>query len=111
MKQGVGSRVIALVYITNPSRVAAVRLARQLLARRLIACANIHASRSFYRWQGKRVAESEHILVVKTTPGRVAAVRAEAARLHPYQVPCILHWPAAANAAYAAWVRQAVRSR
>lgn len=108
MKQETAGK-IALVYITNPSRAAATKLARQLIKRRLIACANIFASRSLYRWRGKLVDGTEYILLAKTTPKRVAAVRTEVARLHPDDIPCILRWPAAANAAYAAWVRQAVR--
>lgn len=99
---------ITLVYITNPSRIAALKLAHRLLNQQLIACANIFASRSRYRWRGKLVDGTEYLLLAKTTPKRVAAVRAEVARLHPDNIPCILHWPANANAAYAAWVRQAV---
>lgn len=96
---------VTLVYITNPSRAAAVKLARQLLSRRLIACANIHRSRSLYHWRGKLVDETEYILVGKTLPANVPTLRQAVRALHPYQVPCLLTFTAEANAAYAAWVR------
>ena len=100
---------ITLVYITNPSRAVAARLARQLISRRLIACANIHRSRSLYHWRGKRVDATEYILVGKTLPAKVRLLRQAIRALHPDEVPCVLTFTADANAPYAAWVRRQVR--
>lgn len=95
---------LALIYSPCGSEAEAESIARALLAERLIACANIYPSRSIYRWQGQIADESEYVLVCKTLPSRVRATRALIARLHSYEVPCILEvHPASANHAYTSW--------
>src|SRR5207248_8535321 len=46
------NRGVVLIYCPCGSEEEAVRIARELLDRRLIACANIHESRSLYFWKG-----------------------------------------------------------
>lgn len=41
------------VYIANPTRKEAERIARHLLKKRLIACANVFSAESLYQWKGK----------------------------------------------------------
>ena len=43
-----------LVYITNPDKKTALKVARHLLAKKLIACGNIFPAESLYMWQSKK---------------------------------------------------------
>lgn len=99
---------IAVLYVPCPSRAVALTLTRQLLAARLIGCANVIGSDSRYVWKGARVSQREFILLAKTTPAKAAAARRWIARHHPYQVPLVGRLSLEANAAYARWLGHAV---
>ena len=106
------SSAIRILYVPCGSEEEAHRLAIRLLERRLIACANIYASRSVYRWKGELAVETEHVLVAKTTSAVADEALSAAEELHSYEVPCVLLIePAGANAAYEAWVAGEVSSR
>ena len=53
---------------------------------------------SHYRWEGALERADERQVVIKTTAGRVAALEARLAALHPYEVPELLVLDAAASA-------------
>jgi periplasmic divalent cation tolerance protein len=99
---------VVLVLTTVPLDFDAEALARELLARRLVACVNVLPSmRSLYRWKG--VVESAHEcqLLAKTHAARVPALRAAVAELHPYDVPEFLVLPVVdGGEAYLRWVLQ-----
>jgi periplasmic divalent cation tolerance protein len=83
-----------------------VALAHALVEARLAACAQIEAIDSVYRWQGAVHAEPEFRLLFKTVRERYAEVEAAIRARHPYALPAIHALPAAAaEPAYAAWVR------
>jgi periplasmic divalent cation tolerance protein len=98
------------VYVTAADERQAATLARALLERRLIACANLlPGMRSFYRWQGAVHDEPEVAMLLKTTTSRVDAVIAAVEELHPYDTPCVVVWPIEAGAqAYLAWIAHEV---
>lgn len=94
-----------MLYVPCGSEAEAVELARKLLDEQLIACANIYASRSLYRWQGRVADEVEHVLVCKTLASRSDLASGRVAELHSYELPCILRVvPARANDEYYSWV-------
>jgi periplasmic divalent cation tolerance protein len=99
---------VQVCYITHTSEDAALDLCRQLLARKLIACANIFQIRSLYLWEGQPEEGAEWISIVKTSRAAEEALRAAVEELHPYEVPCMLSWSARANEAYASWVHGSV---
>ena len=97
---------IVEVVSTFASREDADRVATELVARRLAACAQIREITSVYRWDGEVCREGEFELTAKTTAARAAAVEEYVAAHHPYDTPAILRLPVLrANEAYAAWVR------
>ena len=72
----------------------AVKLIRDLLDRRLIACGTVlPGSRSIYRWEGKIADEVEAVLLLKTRSGCIEGLRRAFAELHPYKVPELLAIP------------------
>lgn len=81
-------------------------LARQIMAHRLAACVQIeHGVTSFYRWQGEQHEDAEVRMVIKTTPGREAALQEFFTQHHPYDLPQFLVTRMRASEAYATWVR------
>jgi periplasmic divalent cation tolerance protein len=69
----------------------AVKLVRELVERRLIACGTlVPGARSIYRWQGKIADESETLLLLKTRSGRIEQLQTAFRELHPYKVPELL---------------------
>lgn len=95
---------LVLLYTPIDTREHAKKLATVLVEEHLIACANIFAIDSVYRWKGEILDGSEFVLIAKTLPGAEARARAMIEEMHPYDVPCILSFPADANASFAAWV-------
>ncbi len=97
-----------LGYITCGSREEAERIARALLEKRLIACANIlDGLLSLYRWEGELARDREALLLVKTRRPLVDEVIRTVRAQHSYECPCITFLPlVAGDAAYLAWVDQ-----
>ena len=98
---------IVEVIITGPNAEWLADFTRALVEDRLAACGqNIAAIRSIYRWQGAIKDEPEARVALHTRRDLVDAIVARADRDHPYDVPCVIALPiAAANPAYAEWVR------
>ena len=92
------------VYIACADEKEAVKIAGQLLKLRLIACANIFPIKSFYRWKGKLVKDSEVVLLVKSAAKHYARIMRVVKGLHSYSVPCILKLNAVADREYENWM-------
>ncbi|HEX2122700.1 MAG TPA: divalent-cation tolerance protein CutA [Thermoanaerobaculia bacterium] len=85
-------------------------LARALVELRLAACVNIvERIASIYRWEGNVTEDGEQLLVIKTADERVAALREELFRRHPYSVPEFVVLPIAETSeSYGAWLLESV---
>jgi periplasmic divalent cation tolerance protein len=93
------------IRINCPDRATATRIAERLVAARLAASANIGTPiDSIYRWRGGVGRASEVPLTVRTRAGNLDAVAAEAAALHPWEVPAITATEIAAAPSYGAWI-------
>ncbi|MDR9391397.1 MAG: divalent-cation tolerance protein CutA [Trueperaceae bacterium] len=95
------------VYVTIDTPENAATLARALVERGLIACANVlPPMRSFFAWDGEVRDEPEVAMILKTREARLDELVEAVETLHPYDVPCVVAWPVDAGAeAYLAWVR------
>ena len=95
-----------VVMTTLSSADEAVRLVRELLERRLIACGTVlPAARSLYRWQGKVADEQEVVVLLKTRSARLDTLQRAFDELHPYKVPELLALPVTGgNAKYLEWI-------
>jgi len=95
----------AMLYFTAKDMTDAARIARHLLDRRLIACANVFPVRSLYRWKGKVVDETEAVAICKTRRTSARKAIAAAKDVHTYEVPCIVSYDMSAGlAAYTQWI-------
>lgn len=108
-KKRAGKYVVVLV--TCGSRAEAQRIAREIVSRRLAACANLLEIpvQSVYRWQGKVERVREFLLLMKTSVRRLPALEAEVQRLHSYDVPEFIALPIVAGSQkYLHWLAECV---
>jgi periplasmic divalent cation tolerance protein len=99
-----------IVLTTIPADADAPAFGRALVEERLAACVNLlPPMTSIYRWKGAVEEDRERLLVFKTTPDRVDALRARLHELHPYEVPEFLVLPVTGGSErYLQWVRESV---
>jgi periplasmic divalent cation tolerance protein len=103
-----------VVLVTCGSAKEARKIARAVVEQRMAACANIVTTpvHSIYRWKGKVESAEEFLLVIKTTQGRFAELKAAVKRLHSYDVPEIIALPIAAGGTnYLNWISESVKPR
>lgn len=83
-------------------------MASILVNERLAACVNVLPEmESIYRWKGQVETDQERQLIMKTTAGRVAALRARVHELHDYEVPeFIVMAIVGGSEAYLNWIRE-----
>ena len=77
------------VFTTVASREEARRIARTLVERKLVACAQISEIESFYQWDGAVQNENEFRLLLKTTDRNYRVVENAIKELHSYALPAI----------------------
>jgi periplasmic divalent cation tolerance protein len=97
----------AVIVFTNlPDREAALKLADELVARKLAACVNVLSEcTSVYRWKGNIETAREVPVLIKTRAARYAEVEDAIRGLHPYELPEIIAVPLARGSdEYLQWV-------
>ena len=97
------------IYITNPTKQEARKVAKHLLKKRLIACANIFPISSLYWWKGKIIDEKESVLIAKTIEANFEKVKKEVEKIHSYTIPCIVKIPVSSNKKYFDWLRGEIK--
>lgn len=97
------------VYVTNPSKKEARRIAIHLLKKKLIACANIFPMDSAYWWKGRVEKGKEYVAIFKTKKENWGKVKDEIKKIHPYTVPCITKINVEANKEYEDWLKSVVK--
>ena len=99
---------IYIVYCPFPTQKLALTVAKKLLEKRLIACANVSPKiSSVYRWKGLINKDSEAILVAKTTSQKLKKTLSEIKHLHSYETPCIIAYPISEGyPPFLAWVAE-----
>ena len=100
---------LIFVYITNPTKIQAKKIALHLLKKKLIACANIFPIQSFYWWEGKIEKTKEYVLIAKTLKKNFEKIKKEVKRIHKYSIPCIVKIEVKANKGFKNWIKQEVK--
>lgn len=100
--------MVMLIYCPCQYEDEAHEIARWLLDKKLIACANVFDSASFYTWKGKRKETTEWVLVAKTTKAKAKKAAAEIKKIHSYECPAIITFSAKANKEFEQWVSASV---
>ena len=86
-------------------------LAQALVEAGVAACVNVvPAVTSVYRWEGKIQREGEALLIMKTTAGRLEALKAALLARHSYEVPeFVVLAVDAVHVPYGNWVVESTR--
>lgn len=95
-----------VVLVTAPTKEVGLRIARELVEARVVACVNlIEGAVSVYRWEGGVEEAEECLLVVKTNAGRIDELHAFLERHHPYDTPEVIALqPASVERRYLDWL-------
>ncbi len=94
-----------LIYVTCPNKEEARKIAKHLMAKKFVACANIYENvNSLYPWKGKIADETETVLILKTTEANYKKAEAEIEKIHSYTIPCIIKIPVSSNKRYFDWL-------
>lgn len=100
-----------VVLVTVPDVETGVKIARELVSSRLVACVNVVKDvRSIFFWEGKVDEASEVLLVMKTRLDKMDEVVRRVKELHPYQVPEIIALPIVYGLeSYLKWIDEVVQ--
>jgi periplasmic divalent cation tolerance protein len=108
MRIGGSMERAVVVYTTFPGLVEAERVGKELVERRLAACANILPGMvSHYRWEGKVERAEEVVVLIKTRATLAEEVSTAIKELHSYDVPAIVVIPLeSVESNYLGWLLQ-----
>lgn len=97
---------ISMVYVTAQDKEEAMKIGREMVSKRLAACANIYDEvTSFYRWEGKEESAQEATLILKTKESLLDDLRKAIKDIHSYSCPCIVAMSVTfADEEYAKWI-------
>ncbi len=95
-----------LILCTINDKSAAVSIAKVLVEKGLIACANIIPNtNSIYKWDGEVQTDEELLMVMKSKDAHFERVKNEIEMLHPYEVPEVISIPLKfGSEAYLNWI-------
>ncbi len=98
--------MITLIYVTTKDKAEAIKIANELLAKKLIACANIFDGvMSIYEWSGELCEEGEVVMILKTKDELFEIVRDEILTLSSYENPAIVKLSASdASEKFVSWI-------
>jgi periplasmic divalent cation tolerance protein len=83
-------KIIQIVTTAN-NREVVEKICRDLVKKRLVACAQILGPiQSIYRWKGAVEDASEWLLLMKSRASLYPAIEEEIQRQHPYELPEII---------------------
>jgi periplasmic divalent cation tolerance protein len=100
-----------IIFITTGSKEESERIANALIDEKLIACANIiDPVRSCFFWEGKKRAEMESLLILKTHRRIFRTLEARVKAIHSYQVPEIIAIPIVEGSSeYLQWMEKIIQ--
>ena len=101
---------IKFFYITAPNKREAAQLAKKLLDKKLIACANVIGNVSSYFVWKKKVQNSKEIIICgKTTSKNQTKIIHAVKSIHSYAVPCIIFFDIKnGNKDFLKWIKRSV---
>jgi periplasmic divalent cation tolerance protein len=90
---------------TFGDRAQAEAVVAKLVADRLVVCGQVGTDvQSIYCWRGEVTREKEITVTLKIREDRFGACLESLRRLHPYEIPQLVAWPASyVDEAYGRW--------
>jgi len=101
---------IKFFYIIASNKKEAERIAKKLLNKKLIACANVISNvNSYFVWKNKVQNSKEIIICGKTTSKNLTKIIKAVKSIHSYSVPCIIFFDIKnGNNDFLKWIKQSV---
>ena len=96
------------IYVTVPTKEVALSIAQTLLEKKLITCANIFPITTVYHWEGQVNQGDEQVVLLKTFDHLYQVIQQEIQQIHPYRIPAIIKFSVELNAAFLAWMQEAL---
>ncbi len=98
------------VLVTVPGSDTANRISREVLNKRLAACANVFPISSLYWWEGEVVEDEECAILFKIETGGFKDLEQEIVSVHPYETPCIVRYDISeGHKPYLDWITSSTR--
>ena len=102
--------MFSMLYTTAGSEEEAERISKELLERRLVACANIFPISSMYWWKGEIEKAEEYAIIFKTRSKLLRDAIATVKQLHSYEIPCLVSYECTGgNEEYLNWISDETR--
>ena len=98
------------IYITCKDNKQAKSIARALLKKRLIACANLIPISSLYWWKNKIQDHKEVAILAKSLSSKFEKIRKQVRAMHSYELPLIEKISTKANKNLENWVKKQVKN-
>ncbi|MEM5829457.1 MAG: divalent-cation tolerance protein CutA [Candidatus Aenigmatarchaeota archaeon] len=100
-----------VIFLTCPKERIAEKVAKDLLKKKLIACASVIPKiKSFYWWEGKIERNSEVLVMMKTEEKLFPLIEKEILKIHPYKIPEIICFRIEKGfEKYLKWIKEVVR--
>ncbi len=95
-----------MLYITCKDNKEAKKIAKNLLNKKLIACANIFPIESLYIWENKLTEDKETVLILKALKKNYKKVEQEIKNMHSYDIPFIGKINMGVNKEYKKWLKK-----
>ena len=101
---------INFFYIIASNKKEAEKIAKKLLNKKLIACANVISNvNSYFVWKNKVQSSKEVIICGKTTSKNQKKIIYTVKKLHSYSVPCVIFFDIKnGNKDFLKWIKQSV---
>ena len=101
---------IKFFYIIASNKKEAEKIAKKLLKKKLIACANVISNvHSYFVWKNKVQSSKEVIICGKTTSKNQKKIIHTVKKVHSYSVPCVIFFNVKnGNKDFLKWIKQSV---
>lgn len=97
--------MFSMLYTTTGSEEEAGRISKELLEKRLVACANMWPIRSMYWWKDTIEDAQEYAIIFKTRTELLEKAIATIKGMHSYEVPCLICYESVqGDADYLNWI-------
>ncbi|KJJ83286.1 Divalent ion tolerance protein, CutA1 [Candidatus Omnitrophus magneticus] len=103
---------LCVIYVTVPNKNLGLKIARELVSKKLSACVNIYGGvTSVYRYNGKIQEDNELVIFIKTRKSLFKKIEKEIKNFHTYECPCIIELPVGGSyGPFKKWVENETKS-
>ncbi len=96
-----------LIFTTFRKKSGAVKIGKDLLKKRQVACYNLIPVESKYWWKGKIIDDSEILMILKTKNENFAKIESYIKKHSGYEIPEVVAIkPSSLNRSYLNWINK-----